>query len=169
MYSTIRVFLRFISFYICFSMVLDVPDNVYWLIIVAKTPSNLPFILSILAKVIYYLVVSLIIWFAAPWMAKKICSKFKNDKDLITNALLHAGLLLLGIKFLFEKSITLLQFVLTGIFMLKNSSKNYTNVKNNDLLAFFMLNPTTITTSLSIVIIILYFVYRKKVEAFLIK
>lgn len=173
MYDTIRIFIRFISVCLLFSIALDIPTNIYWLYHLYPGYS-FPIIITALGKFLYYLTLAFVVWRISPGLAKKICDRYLKDKNnqfditLATRAMLRAGLLLLGAKYFFEKSLVLINYIFVGVFNLNNANYEYKNLQNRSLLEIFV-NPTTISALLSIVVIVAFFIYYKKIEEFLIK
>lgn len=163
MYSDIIVFLRLASFYVGFTLIMALPSYIYELLTLSGSAS---IIFNIYAHILYYTVLTLAIWFSAPWLSTKIynfCTIQKIKISMNIDIILQVGLMLILIKGLFEKFILLIYCFLNGIF----NHGNKLIAQKSNIIMNFLHSQEAVSTTISFILAIGFIVNYKKVRSFL--
>jgi hypothetical protein len=162
MYEAIRVFLRFVSFYLLLTTFIELPHNIYYFFSASNAFNDVSFTLSLFGKNGYYLFISLAIWLLAPYLARRVSQKYKESNILNVNIMLQVGLLLLVVQYLLEKAFVLANYTISIISLLEKKE-----MAQENLLKLMLFSPAVITTAIAIFFVILLFMYRRKIGNFL--
>ena len=165
MQNTILIFTRLISIFIAFNMILNLPDDIWTLSLSSHHKSVSSYIF---AKYLYHTMLSVLIWFCAPYIAKKI--KFTPYNSALPNkSMLRIGLLLICVNFLLDHLLILINFIISAVSLFSKKDVNYSNVTSDSILSFMTYNITTITSLVSIILIFIFFKHIDKLENILMK
>lgn len=160
MFNEITVLLRFLAFYVGFTLVMLLPSYIHDLLTITRSA---PVIINIYGHIIYYAALTFILWFSAPWLSQKLYNSYGIGRagDNIEIAV-RVGLLLIGIKYLFERIIFLANYPINKFLNSSHSTYN-----KNDLLTDFFRTPELVASLISLFLIILLIINCKKIARFL--
>lgn len=165
MENTIIISLRALSFYIAFTIIIEIPNYIYTLYLFNASAGLLMWgIGAVLISIIYHIVFAWIIWLLAPYLSKMINRKYNADINFSINATLLLGLAIVGTKYVFEKLLFLIKYVWGAISLLRNSVNEGVIMKGEPALAKLLISPFTITSLVSIIIIGVFFINYSTLE-----
>lgn len=165
MEKVIRDFIRAISVFIAFAVIIDIPNYLYTLYLLHSAGKILSLGgIMVLMPIFYPIVIAYITWITAPYLSHVISNKYKNDTRLNINAMVLVGLLIIGTKYVLERIILVANYWYDSSALLRNSIPEHVIVKGEYSWAKLLGGPVVTSTLVTLIIIAICAINYRKLE-----